>query len=299
MQLIHGLDAMTGSLTPSAVTVGNFDGVHRGHRALLDGVVAAARARGLSSLAMTFDPHPAAILAPERAPRLLMPVERRIELMAQSGLDGIVLQPFDRAFSNLTAAQFLDRVLRTALGARCLVVGPDFRFGAGRRGTAETLSGSGLDVVRVPQVSEEGRPISSSRIRDVVASGDVRLAGRLLGHPHEIIGKVIKGDGRGRKMGVPTANLDLETMLGPADGVYAGRVDLAEGSFLAVVNIGVRPTVSAGRAVEVHLLDFDGPLHGLRLVVRLDRRLREERRFPSLDALKEQIARDIEDARTP
>src|SRR3989304_5118623 len=113
------------------------------------------------------------------------------------------------------------------------------------------------------------------------------------------MGKVGKGDGRGRKMGVPTANLDVETMLGPADGVYAGRVDVAGGSFRAVVNIGVRPTVSAGRAVEGHLLDFDGPLEGLRLVVRLDRRLREERRFPSIDALKEQIARDIDDARTP
>lgn len=289
---------MTGALTPCAVTVGNFDGVHRGHQALLGGVVQAARARGVASVALTFDPHPAAVLAPERAPRLLSSVDRRVELMAGTGLDGIVLQPFDLQFSRLSAEDFVERILLQSLSARCVVAGPDFRFGAGRRGTVDALSGAGIEVVRIEPVVEEGTPISSSRIREALGRGDVRLAARMLGHLPEIIGQVVKGDGRGRQIGVPTANLDLEGDLVPLDGVYAGEVTLAGRPHRVVVNIGVRPTVGAGRAVEVHVLDFDGSLYGERLVVGLDRRLRDEKRFPSLEALKEQITRDIDQART-
>jgi len=289
---------MSASLVPSAVTVGNFDGVHRGHRALLEGVVSAARARHLASVALTFDPHPAAVLSPGRAPSLLGPVDRRIELMSETGLDGIVIQPFDLPFSRLTADEFVGRILGASLGARCVVVGPDFRYGAGRSGTVDSLAGSGLEVVRIPPVVDEGVPVSSSRIRAAVSAGDVTAAARLLGHPHEIIGKVVKGMGRGRQIGVRTANLDIEGALLPADGVYSGWVDREGSSHRAVVNIGVRPTLGAGRAVEVHLLDFDASLYGERLVVRVDRRLRDEIRFPSVDALRAQIERDIDLART-
>ncbi len=294
---------MTAALRPSVVTVGNFDGVHRGHRVLLERTVEAARVRGLSAVALTFDPHPAAVLAPDRRPRLIAPLDRRLERMGDTGLDGVVVQPFDVAFSRLTAAEFVDRVLGDALAARCVVVGPGFRYGAGRAGTAQTL-GSGtekthVEVVHVDPVVEAGSPISSSRIRELLELGRVEDARLLLGHPPELVGTVVRGAGRGRELGIPTANLAPATELVPADGVYTGSVDLPEGTFRAVVNIGVRPTFEAGRSAEAHLLDFDGSLYGRRLVVRLDRRLRDERRFPSVDALLHQIADDIREARNP
>jgi riboflavin kinase/FMN adenylyltransferase len=298
MQLVLGIGAVSESLMPSAVTVGNFDGVHRGHQALLGGVVLAARQRDVASVALTFDPHPAQVLAPDRAPEILTPTDRRLELMAEAGLDGIVLQPFDTAFSRLTADEFVERVLRGSLGARCVVAGPDFRYGAGRVGTVDSLEGAGFEVVRIPPVLDEGAPISSSRIRGALRQGDVAVAARMLGHDPEIIGQVVQGQGLGRQIGVPTANLDTGVALLPADGVYAGRATVAEGLFRAVINVGVRPTLGAGRAIEVHLLDFEGSLYGQRLVVQLERRLRDERRFPSLEALREQIARDIDLART-
>jgi riboflavin kinase/FMN adenylyltransferase len=302
MRVVQGADAVTAALRAAVVTVGNFDGVHRGHRVLLDRTVGEARSRGLSALAMTFDPHPAAVLAPDRRPRLIAPLDRRLDRIAQAGVDGVVVQPFDGAFSRLSAADFVDRVLGDALDARCVVVGPGFCYGAGRAGTVETLrSGTErhrVDVVEVQPVLEGGTPISSSRIRDLIARGAVEEAGRLLGYGPELVGTVVRGEGRGRELGIPTANLQPESELVPADGVYAGRVVLPEGRFRAVVNIGVRPTFEAGRSAEAHLLDFEGDLYDRRLVVSLDRRLRDERRFPTVDALLHQIADDIREART-
>jgi riboflavin kinase/FMN adenylyltransferase len=297
---------------PCALVVGNFDGVHRGHQAVLRQVVADARAAGLASFVLTFDPHPGAVVGTRRPPPLLTTMDRRAELMAQLGIDRLYVRRFDAAFAAWTPEKFVRELVASALRARIIVVGDNFRFGAKRAGDLALLRtlGTALGVeVRVhPVASDDRGPFSSTRAREAIGAGDLDEAARVLGRPHQISGGVVRGDQRGRLLGFPTANLDAVPEMLPPDGVYAVRADrlddegavhpLAEG----VMNIGLRPTVAAAggarRTIETFLLDFSGDLYGKRLRISLVARLRDEKKFSALDELKAQIARDVAQARS-
>lgn len=291
------------ALPAPAVTIGNFDGVHRGHRALVAETVARARAAGGEAVVLTFDPHPARVLAPERVPAWITSPEQKAELLSGLGIDVMAVLPFTSEVAALSPAAFARDVLAGALGARHVVVGADFRFGHRKAGDAAVLARlgatHGFAVSAVPPVLEGGRPVSSSRVREALAEGDAAHAASLLGRPYFVDGTVVEGDRRGRTIGIPTANLETDGALLPARGVYAGRCRLPEGQArLAVVNVGKRPTFG-GRTVtvEAHLLDYSGDLYGRRLRLSFAARLRDEQRFAGADALVEQIRRDVERAR--
>jgi riboflavin kinase/FMN adenylyltransferase len=285
------------------IAPGNHDGVHLGHQALVQTARAHASRHGLRAVALTFDPHPSALLAPERAPTQLTTVARRTELLLAAGADQVVVQSFTHEFAALDPEAFLQTLLDR--NARALVVGPDFRFGKGRAGDVAMLqqfgAQHGLAVIVEPPVLVGGERVSSSAVREAIASGDVEHATAMLGHLHELTGEVVMGDQRGRTLGFPTANLATEPVLHPADGVYAvvARVlDRTPIEYLrGVANLGVRPTAAAGRSVEVHLLNWSGDLYGARLRLGFLKRIRPERKFPGLDALRAQIAVDCEAAR--
>jgi riboflavin kinase / FMN adenylyltransferase len=293
------------AVAPSVVTPGNYDGVHLGHRALLAAAraVAAAADRALRVVAMTFDPHPMYFVAPERAPGLLTTPERRAELLRGLGADEVVVRRFDAAFAALSPEQFAEQVLGTELSARAVVVGDDFHFGTARAGDVAMLhklgEQHGFQVVEVPKVMMDGEAISSSRIRLSLGRGEVELATRMLGRVHDTTRRVIRGDQRGRTIGVPTANLELTGTLLPVEGVYAvlARVLGDARVHVGVANLGTRPTVAAGRSFEVHLLDFGADIYDRELRVGFVSRLRDEQRFADLAALKAQIERDIAAAR--
>lgn len=291
--------------SPSVVTPGNHDGVHLGHRALVDAASRRARSEGLRTMAMFFEPHPTRILAPERAPVLLTGPERRVEFLKGAGADAVAVLPFDVDFARTSPEVFVRKVLIETCNAKGVVVGPDFHFGHRRSGNVATLRAlgrqHGFDVQVVDPVMYEGEPVSSTRIRGLLHEGDVASVSAMLTRVHETDGEVIVGDRRGRTIGFPTANLDVSELQLPADGVYAvvarilGRPEGAR--LLGVANLGVRPTMNAGRSVEVHLLDFDGDIYGERLRIGFVERIRPEQRFDGLDALKAQIGRDVEVAR--
>ncbi|MDQ3033978.1 MAG: bifunctional riboflavin kinase/FAD synthetase [Myxococcota bacterium] len=296
----------------SAVVPGNHDGVHAGHRALIAEARRRAERASLEVVALTFDPHPLTVLTPERAPVPLTTIERRKELLRDAGADDVVVARFDAAYASRPPDEFVEHVLLRDLSAKVIVVGPDFRFGAARTGTIERLRELGaqheLEIGEVAPVELEGiGRVSSTRIREALREGDVERAAVMLGRVHELAGTVIEGNRRGRTIGFPTANLDADPILMPADGVYAvvARVIAPEplaarhgGALLrGVANLGTRPTFAAGRSVEVHLFDFEGDLYGARLRVGFAHRLRGERKFDGIDALREQIARDAASAR--
>jgi riboflavin kinase/FMN adenylyltransferase len=272
------------ALRPRAVAVGTFDGVHLGHRRVLE----AARAAGLAATVVTFDPHPRIALGYEV--ELLTTLERRLELIRELGIEDALVLEFDLELAQLSGEEFAETVLR-ATGTDVVVAGANFRFGRGRGGDLGLLGRLGFDVRTVPLV--EGT--SSSRIRDLIRAGEVVRAARLLGRPPELDGTVVAGDARGGTLGFPTANLRLDPrLLVPAFGIYAGA---AEG-MRAAISIGTNPHYGGQeRRVEAHLLDFDGDLYGRRIVLELWRRLRAERAFESEEALVEQIRRDVEETR--
>jgi riboflavin kinase/FMN adenylyltransferase len=293
-----------------ALVVGNFDGVHRGHQAVLRQVVAEARARGLAASVLTFDPHPAAVVG-TGAPALLTTMHRRADLMGALGVDCAYVRRFDASFAAWTAERFVRDLVVGALRARIVVVGHNFRFGAKRSGDLTLLRELGVSLrfgVDVhPVAGDAGGPFSSTRAREAIAAGDIEEARRVLGRPHELSGPVVHGDQRGRVLGFPTANIDPVAEILPHDGVYAVMVDEVDAQGHAhrlapgVTNIGLRPTVSAAgsatRTTETFLLDFSGDLYGRRLRIHLMSRLRGECKFGSLDELKAQIARDVAGAR--
>ncbi len=303
MQIAH--DYRVAALTaPSALAIGNFDGVHRGHQYLLRRVIDAARAFGGVATALTFDPHPTRVLAPDRAAPQLMGLDRRLELMAAAGLDAVVVQRFDTTLSSQPAREFVEHIV-LGLGARAVFVGHDFRFGRNREGTGETLEQLarelGFEAHVLAPVTEGDAPISSTRTRRALADGDLALVRTLLGRRFDLDGVVVHGHHRGRTLGFPTANLATPCEALPRDGVYAVRVR-AHGDpeglrFDGVLNLGTRPTVRAGRSIEAHLFDTDRDLYGRTLRVTFVKRLRDERRFDGLDALRAQIARDADEAR--
>jgi riboflavin kinase/FMN adenylyltransferase len=288
-----------------AVAIGNFDGVHRGHARLVGDALAAARREGLEACALTFSPHPALVLAPDRAPPLIMSEARRIELLYGLGLDRVIVQPFDLQLAALSPRAFAETLLVGALGARVVCVGYDFSFGARRAGTTATLgelgAAIGFRAAITPAVRVRGVICASSTIRTLLGAGQVEEATALLGRAPELEGTVVRGAGRGRTIGVPTANLSLRTEVRPALGVYAGWAQLPDGGRRrAAINIGTNPTFTGTTApvsVEAHLLDHEGDLYGASLRLELLTRLRAEQKFDGKDALVAQIRADIEAAR--
>lgn len=287
---------------PTVVSVGTFDGVHRGHQRLLHVLRERATRRQAATAVVTFDPPPRMILRPDPEYRLLCSLPERVDLLRQHGADRVALVSFDREVALMTAEAF-SKQLCQRLGMVELVGGPDLALGHRREGTPEVLSaiGSrlGFDVTLVEQLTGGDMPVRSFEIRRLLREGRVEVVSELLGRHYALGGKVVQGDRRGRTIGVPTANLDIdEIRLIPADGVYAARALAAERWYDGVVNIGMRPTVGGTRrTVEVHLLDTELDLYGTDVQVELVARLREERRFPSLEDLVGQIRRDIVDAR--
>jgi riboflavin kinase/FMN adenylyltransferase len=291
------------------VVIGNFDGVHRGHQAVLDAVCAIARARALSPRMLTFEPHPAVTLG-RTPPALLTTLERKIELVERQCSEiQVVVRGFTPAFASQSPEEFVERVLVGELDAKAVMVGLNFRFGRGRSGGIDDLerlgAAWGFDTLAEPLVSDGRGAWSSTRVREQIAAGDLDGAASILGRPHMISGVVARGDQRGRTIGFATCNLpDVPEALPPL-GVYAVLVDQvtpegARGIAKGVANLGLRPTVEAAASkplFEVHLLDWQGELYDARLRVHLVARLREERRFSGLDGLKAQIAADTEAAR--
>ncbi len=272
---------------PRRVAVGTFDGVHLGHREVIRG----------SDTVLTFEPHPLAVLHPEATPKLVTPFPVKRDLIAGLGVDELVVIPFDRDFAARSAEEFVSDVLIDRLGARKVSVGENFRFGHGARGTADLLrSHDEFETRVVPLVEVSGETVSSSHIRGLVAAGDVRHAADFLGGPFLFEGEVVIGDRRGRELGMPTANIvPDDALLCPGHGVYAAWAH----GYPAAVNVGVRPTFETGRGllVEAHLIGFDGDLYGETLRIAFVERMRGEKRFESVDALVEQMHRDVARAR--
>jgi riboflavin kinase/FMN adenylyltransferase len=292
--------------SPSVVTPGNHDGVHLGHRALIDAAKRTAEAQGWRTLAMCFEPHPTAVLVPERAPVLITDMKRRVEILKGAGCDDVVVLPFDSEFSRMTPDRFVERVLLDACHAKGVVVGPDFHFGHKRSGNLATLrqwgEQKGFTVELVEPVMFKGEAVSSTRLRRILQEdGKVEDAAVMMTRVHETTWHVVQGDQRGREIGFPTANLEAGPLLLPKDGVYAvvARVlDEAGAPLLhGVANLGNRPTFEAGRSVEVHLFGFDGDLYEKRLRVGFVARIRGESKFDGLEALREQINRDCDQAK--
>lgn len=299
--VVRGLEAV--GHEPSVVTIGNFDGVHRGHQVLLRRAVALAERNGARSVAVTFDPHPAVLLRADAAPPRLQTLEDRVATLAAAGLDTVLVLPFTRELASSTPAAFVAEVLAGSLAAVRVVVGTNFRFGAKAAGDVVTLLELGEQHGFAPEavtlLEMDGRRISSSAIREHLQDGDLAWATVALGRPYQLGGIVVRGDGRGRGIGFPTANLALDPdLVVPATGVYAGHA-LLDGSWVpAVTNVGLRPTFDGTtRTVEVHLLDVDRDLYGRTLAFRFLHRLRSEQRFDGVEALVAQIGADVARAR--
>jgi riboflavin kinase/FMN adenylyltransferase len=293
----------------SVVSIGVFDGVHLGHQAILAANRARAGALGAIPAVITFRRHPKRVLL-GREPRTLTSLEHRLELFRQAGVEHVLVLSFDEALRELEPEEFVERYALEALGARAFVLGFDSKFGRDRRGTPELLKRLGYDVEVVREVLVSGRAVSSTAIREAVELGDLEGARRMLGRPVAVLGTVVAGDGRGRTLGFPTANLNLHHELHPPQGVYAGwarvfRRERPEGAreHAAVANVGLRPTVAREAPhqrephFEVHLLDFEGDLYGANIEFRFEARLRAEQRFESLAALSAQIQEDVAAAR--
>ena len=299
MERFTGLRALPLSHERTVVTVGFFDGVHVGHRAVLDGTVAAARARGIPSLAVTFDRHPREILTPGEEPRLLTSLERKVDLIAETGIDILVVLEFTEEFSGWPAERFMADVLRDGLHAEHCVVGTNFTFGHRALGTVDRLIADGgrygFSAERVDLFQLEGRPVSSSSIREALSRGDLEWPRRAMGRRFVLDGTVVSGAGRGSGLGYPTANLRTwPRLLLPGQGIYAGRVELDPQAHVAAIDVGTNPTFgSEPLHVESYLLDFEGDLVGRDLAVEFWAYLRPEVRFESPEELVSAIAEDV------
>jgi riboflavin kinase/FMN adenylyltransferase len=309
MRIFRSLEEARHGFSPSAVTIGNFDGVHAGHRELMRRTVRIAEKWGVKPSALTFTPHPTRIVAPERAPKLLTTPEERCALMAAEGIEQVLILPFDRSVASLQPRDFVRAILQQSLGAKAVVVGDNFHFGKKQSGHVDTLSSLGPDLgieaEIVPAVWRRGVMVSSSEIRRLLVAGKVAMAGRLLERPFSLSAPVVRGEGRGSKQTVPTLNLDMEFILDemavPATGVYVTRThDLESGShWRSITNVGYRPTFGGrGMTIETYLftpalVDTPGSIK-----VEFLRRVRAERRFASAGELKSQILHDVARAQT-
>ncbi len=300
VSVYRSLEEIPVDFGPSAATIGNFDGVHLGHRRILAAAVKEARARGLRAVAITFDPHPEQFLRPAEAPKLITPEEERLKLLAGTGVDAVVVLRFDAALAHLSAREFVERVLARAVKVRALHEGGNFRFGhraqAGVRELAEFGKEFGFTLTVHEPVRVRGLEVSSSAVRELVAAGDMKRARWMLGRPFVVRSGQVRGRGVGARLLVPTVNLAAYEGLLPAFGVYVSRLTVGERCFQGVTNVGDRPTFEgAGFSVETHLLDFEPMELGedARLELEFLLRLRAEIRFPDVEALKAQIGRDV------
>lgn len=302
MQVFRGIPR-AGQRVPCALTIGNFDGVHRGHQAMLARVVAAARARGIAATVMTFEPHPRELFTPDRAPMRISSLRDKLDALAAQGIDRVIVQHFNRTFASLTAGAFVD-LLIDGCQARWLLVGDDFRFGARRAGDIALLqryaAQGAFTLEQMPTVVEGGERISSSAVRAALAAGDLRRAEHLLGRPYRISGRVLHGRKLGREIGFPTLNLRIAHRHPAVQGVFVVRVHGLEPRPLpGVASIGLRPTVedSDRWMLEVHLFDFAEQVYGRLVSVEFLQKLRDEMRYSTLDELAAAIASDARRAR--
>jgi riboflavin kinase / FMN adenylyltransferase len=301
MEIIRDLNALARHPYPVA-TVGNFDGVHLGHHAILRAVIDRARAAGGTAFAITFDPLPAKLLFPERAPELIMVPDDRFESLRLSGIDRVIVLDFTRALSALEPRDFVRDYLIGRLGVRAVVVGHSVSFGHKRAGNAAVMvelgNEFGFDTTVVGPVKVAGVAVSSTKVRELIRAGDLRAAAKLLGRIHFLHGEVVHGRERGRTIGFPTANIASDTECIPPDGVYATRILLDDGAWGSITNIGMRPTFAeAARSIEAHIFDFDRDIYGQRVKLEVIERIRPERKFESAEALRHQIALDLSKAK--
>lgn len=302
MKLLRSLDDLPAELLRGAVSIGNFDGVHRGHARIVERLIAKAREVEGPAVVFTFDPHPVRLLRPQAAPPPLTWTERKSELLAELGVDRIIAYPTDEALLGLEAEVFFRRIVCERLDARAMVEGPNFFFGCGRKGNVELLGllcqTAGISLEIVEPLRAEGEFISSSRIRHLIQQGDVRSAGAMLTRPYRIRGLVTHGERRGEKIGFPTANIAAVDTLLPAVGVYAARAFVEQTPWPAAVNVGPSPTFGQNvLRVEAHLIGFSGTLYGQPLEVEFLDRLRDVRTFGSVEELVAQLRLDVVAAR--
>jgi riboflavin kinase/FMN adenylyltransferase len=298
MNVWNSLDAFPTGREPICATIGNFDGVHLGHQAILASVIGAAKSRSAPSLLITFDPHPLAVVAPTRGPKLLQTRRQKLEALEATGLDGLLILPFDRELASLTGEAFFADYLSSRIRFVTIHVGSNFRFGRARGGDVSLLQSLGtrlgFSVVTVPPVTADGEIVSSSAIRTAIEAGDVARARAQLGRVFAITGEIVRGDGRGRSLGFPTANVAVDNETVPRRGVYITETSVFGSRFPSVTNVGVRPTFGGtALAVESHLIDVDEDLYGERVEVRFLARLRDEVKFADAAELADQLARDL------
>ena len=305
MSIYRNLTEVPVNFGPCSITIGNFDGVHIGHQHILDRVVRLAREQGLRSAALTFDPHPTKLVAPSRAPRLLTTPEQRARLMLAEGIDEVLILPFTRDIAKFTPDEFVRTILVEKLRARVVLVGDNFRFGHQAVGDARTLvelgARYGFETAVAQAVTIRGRVVSSSEVRRAIEAGQVSLACRMLSRPYSLEGRVVQGEGIGRKQTVPTLNLDTSAEVLPRVGVYITRTrDRASGrEWPSITNVGYRPTFNGhGLTVETFLLSDLGATEPREIAVEFLRWVREERKFESPEVLKAQILRDVGRAQT-
>jgi riboflavin kinase / FMN adenylyltransferase len=302
VRLLRSLENLPLDLRHGAVTIGNFDGVHRGHARLVERLLAKSRDVSGPAIVFTFDPHPVRLLRPESAPPPLTWTDRKAQLLDDLGVHATIAYPTDEALLQLTPEQFFQRIVQDTLAAKAIVEGKSFFFGRGRAGNIDTLgrlsAAAHIDLEIVPPVQVGGQIVSSSRVRDAVAAGDVDLARQLLTRPYRVRGMVTHGARRGAKLGFPTANLEAIDTLLPAQGVYAARAFTIAGNWPAAVNIGPNPTFGEhALKVEAHLIGFGGSLYAQPLELEFLSRLRSIRPFETIEALKQQLTHDIAAAR--
>jgi riboflavin kinase/FMN adenylyltransferase len=310
VEIFRGISELNRTFKSPVLTLGNFDGVHLGHQKILGLVIARARALDGESILYTFEPHPKRVLQPESNLRLLDTFDQKVETLKNLGLDAVIAEPFDREFAQVSPDRFIGHHIHECIQPVEVYVGYDFHFGHDREGSMRMLTERGphlgFSVTVVPEVQVEGRDVNSTRIRQLLAEGDVEEAALLLGRPFCARGEVIEGERRGRTLGFPTANLAPETEILPAPGVYFGHLRCLDGdsdwagkSLPVVTNVGFRPTFRDGRnlVAEAHIIDFSGDLYGVEVDLTFEGRLRAEDRFESPEALREQIARDVAQAR--
>ena len=293
MQVFRHLPAL--KCEPLALAIGNFDGLHLGHQALLNKLCEVAKAKNLTPAVMTFEPHPREFFTPLNAPERLCNLREKLERFAEANIHKVFVFAFNQRFAQVTAQDFMQKILREKLNANTILVGEDFKFGAKRAGTISDFKAADFDLISLPQVNLGAERVSSTRVRSALASGDLPLAAQLLGRNYSISGKVVHGAKRGRELGFPTANIHMRHERPALSGVYAVKLV----GLNSVANLGVRPTIAGvpKLLLEVHVLDFNADLYGKHVHVEFLHKIRIEMKFESLDALKTQIAADIVVAR--
>jgi riboflavin kinase/FMN adenylyltransferase len=310
LEVVHGTAELRRALVRPVLTIGNFDGLHVGHRAILEIVTGRARALGGEAVVYTFEPHPRKVLQPDRAPKLLTTLSQKLEILEGLGVDVTILEPFDRDFAGVPPEEFVREYIHQRIGPVEVYVGYDFHYGRDREGSMRLLTETGprlgFSVTIIPEVAVGDLDVNSTRIRELLGSGEVNEVRELLGRPFSVRGTVIEGDRRGRSLGFPTANLRPENELLPQNGVYAGMLRILDEKsggtralLPAVTNVGTRPTFddTQGLLAEAHVIDFDGDLYGRTIELGFEHRLRGERRFDGVEELKQQITRDVKQAR--